>query len=357
MEFEALALESPLVLTHAFDGGNRRFADEAFSDVFFETFKSVECSYQIKPNARGARPQLYEAPLAEVVGGMMAESHHGESWYMLSEDLLDTAPPDKEALRSPLTLPPSLFGMHDYFDLFPKSVRPKKSCVILGGPGARSFLHADPYEWTGVNYLFEGRKLWTFVRPTPANERSLGLQRTKPDAWDGEVGAGWKSDSVDLFHVVPRVGVTDGDGKEEEDDVRLGLAPALAGALAPGDVFACVQGEGELVVIPPRWPHQVYHLSPALALAWQMCNRANLRRVLGHVLAYCQEESGGKREDVNVNVAGLLDGILGTPAASEGEEELAWARSSIEATLRRALQMRYGEEEGAQEWTRLKGQV
>lgn len=362
--FEAVALESPLVLTHAFDddgsggGALRRFStDEAFSDCFFDTFADARCSYQRKGNARGARPRLYEGPLAEVVGGMMGQSHHGDAWYMLSEDLLDTAGGGAAAaaLRTPLTLPPALFGALDYFDLFPPSVRPKKSCVILGGPGARSFLHADPYEWLGVNYLFEGRKLWTFLRPTPANEQSLGLQRVKPDAWDAAAGAGWKSDGVDLYHVEPRVEA----GAEGHARVTMGLPPTLAKALPPGDVLGCVQEEGDLVVIPPRWSHQVYHLTPALALAWQLCNRSTLRRVLGHVLEYCQEEAsgGGGGGGEGVNVPALLAGVWDAPPSEGGEEgELAWAQSRIEAALHIAMELRYGKENAPREWARLKEQ-
>jgi hypothetical protein len=369
--FEERALATPLVVTHAFDAeeGLRCYpTDEAFSDSFFNAFASTEVSYQRKGNARGARPRLFEGPLAEVVAGMMTESHHGDAWYLLSEDLLDTA--DDARLRAPLRLPPALFGRHDFFDLFPPATRPKKSCVIMGGPGARSFLHADPYAWLGLNYLFEGRKLWTFVRPSPANEAALGLQRVRPDAWDGEVGAGWKSDAVDLYHVEPRIG---GGGamqqlqlqeqRQQQVVVTLGLPPTLAGALEKEDVLACVQEEGELVVIPPRWSHQVYHLTPALALAWQICNRASLRRVLDHVLEYCRE---GGEEEKGGDVSALLEEIWRAPPPpprgeggeeeEEEEEELAWARSRIETTLLRAMELRYGKENGPREWARLKGQ-
>lgn len=358
-KFEALSLETPLVLTHAFEAVERsssssstpplqlrRFAtDEAFADRFFETFTTAEVSYQRKGNARGARPELFDGPLAEVVAAMMTESHHDKSLYLLSEDLLDTAPEAEAALRSPLTLPPALFGKHDYFDLFPKKVRPKKNCAILGGPGARSFLHADPYEWQGLNYLFEGQKVWAFVRPSPATERALGLQRVAPDAWDGAVGAGWKSDTVDLYHVEPRI--------TDDGNVRLGLLPALAGAVPEEDMLACVQEEGELVVIPPRWSHQVYHLTPALALAWQVCTRATLPRVLRHVLEYCKEGGGGNGDGGGSTI---LDEVMHkTPPGipEEAEEELVWARAKITATLQRALELRYGREKGSREWARL----
>jgi hypothetical protein len=52
-----------------------------------------------------------------------------------------------------LEMPSRLFEP-DQFDLFPSSIAPRKLCVVMGGTGARSFLHADPYEWTGEKGLW-----------------------------------------------------------------------------------------------------------------------------------------------------------------------------------------------------------
>ena len=55
------------------------------------------------------------------------------------------------------------FG-ENYFKYFPSTIQPK-TALIIGGVGSRSFLHADPYEWMGWNYLLEGKKLWLFFPP------------------------------------------------------------------------------------------------------------------------------------------------------------------------------------------------
>lgn len=59
--------------------------------------------------------------------------------YLLDEHLLDGPRVSPE-------IEPTLQGLQqllgrDEFELFPPSVRPQKSCLIVGGTGARSFLH------------------------------------------------------------------------------------------------------------------------------------------------------------------------------------------------------------------------
>jgi hypothetical protein len=46
------------------------------------------------------------------------------------------------------------FG-RNLFEAFPAEVRPKDACLIIGGRGARSTLHADPFDWMGTNYCLE----------------------------------------------------------------------------------------------------------------------------------------------------------------------------------------------------------
>lgn len=45
-----------------------------------------------------------------------------------------------------------------------------------------------------------------------------------------------------------------------------------------------IQNPGELVLIPPRWWHQVYHLEPSIAVASQYCNSVNKYGVFQHIL-------------------------------------------------------------------------
>ena len=100
--------------------------------------------------------ESYECSLSEFIGGVFDGSDHQESMYLMNEDVLN----DRQTsgwLLDQLVLPEAIFGQ-DLFAHFPEQIRPKLA-LIIGGVGARSFLHGDPYEWMGWNYLLEGEKL------------------------------------------------------------------------------------------------------------------------------------------------------------------------------------------------------
>jgi len=348
---DALISAGPCLLSHAFDKdpGTRKMSDEAFSDTFFKDFQDVEVEVQVNKNARGARPTFYAGSLEGIVDGMMEKSTHDEAWYLLSENLLENA--RDPAMKEPLVLPPSLFGAFDYFDLFPPKVRPKKHCLILGGTGARSFLHADPFEWTGVNYLMEGQKLWTFIPPS-VPRAALALERVKPDAWADDVSSGWKSASHDLYHTPPYL---------SSSTVALDLPLELQNVEG---VQAVVQSEGEMVVIPPGWAHQVYHLQPSLCLAWQVCNEGNFKCVIRHMLTWAAERKkiekqqwrrrrkkgegqegegeGGREGGEKVDVMGLVEAIWKEHEGREGEEERGRVMATIERAIKAAMVLRHG---------------
>lgn len=59
--------------------------------------------------------------------------------YLLEEHLLDM-PQARPELEATLRTPQALLGP-DEFEHFPRALRPQKHCTIVGGVGARSFLH------------------------------------------------------------------------------------------------------------------------------------------------------------------------------------------------------------------------
>ena len=59
--------------------------------------------------------------------------------YLLEEHLLEL-PQARAELGALLAEPQKLLGP-DEFQLFPSSARPQNLCAIVGGVGARSFLH------------------------------------------------------------------------------------------------------------------------------------------------------------------------------------------------------------------------
>jgi len=139
----------PVVLTNIFNIDN-----EASVENLVERLANRDVQFDIRRSSDGL-VETFEASLADFLTSLNEESTHEESWYMMDEQILV----DDGILLSELKLPKHLFGF-DLFSYFPKKIRPK-SALIIGGEGARSFLHIDPYEWTGWNYLFEGKKLCT----------------------------------------------------------------------------------------------------------------------------------------------------------------------------------------------------
>lgn len=107
-------------------------------------------------------------------------------------------------------------------------------------------------EWMGWNLLLEGRKLWTFLPPLPELDAPLGTYRLPPNAFGSHnISAGWQSD-VDLYRSAPPV-----------FDDRKGVSwPASGvGQNVLTHAISGVQEEGELVLIPPRFWHQVSPLT------------------------------------------------------------------------------------------------
>ena len=307
----AATCELPQLLTGVFTG----LDTEAFCERLVDDLAEEYIRYQIR-DAKDGYTELYDAPLIEFIEGLQEESSLDRSWYLLTEDLLETHAPD---LQSQLQLPEDSFGA-DLFALFPTPVRPKRGCLIIGGTGSRSFLHADPYEWLGWNVLMEGTKLWTFL--PPCSETELQGQRVEPNAWGAlyNVSAGWQS-PIDLYRhleVLP-----------SPADSRSSTRPPIALQSGVPDHLwqqriEIVQREGDVVLIPARWWHQVIHLEPSIAVAGQHMNAQNSRRVLQHMRDWCGLGQAPFPDDFD----------LWTPPAQ------------IEHVLREALAAQHGAEEG-----------
>ena len=52
-----------------------------------------------------------------------------------------------------------------------------------------------------------------------------------------------------------------------------------------------VQEEGDLILIPPRFWHQVYHLEPSIAIASQYVNDIGKNTTFNHILKWCHSSS------------------------------------------------------------------
>ena len=297
----------PVILRNVYDFDNDCYIEEMMGRMAKEVIE-----FDVR---RDRDVDTYEAYMEDFVGAMM-ESKHTASFYFMDEQVLSRVGQDR---IHELDFPTRLFGPN-MFDFFPSLVRPK-SALILGGMGSRSFLHADPYEWVGSNYLFEGRKLWTFIPPdvdmetpqpvaggiraardAPAGEAAakrgyataseiFGYRRQSPDAWGGifNLSAGWVSE-VDLYSRGDADGETSLNqyleaaqmseqwGRRGYADDGAVLGSCLLRSHHRGSVplfksgrtevdncdvralkgsMQLLQEEGDLLIIPPRWWHQV----------------------------------------------------------------------------------------------------
>ncbi|EKX49289.1 hypothetical protein GUITHDRAFT_162130 [Guillardia theta CCMP2712] len=195
------------------------------------------------------------------------DSKHDDYYFLFDESLLE----DKESLRKRISLRQDFFP-GNLFELFPKSIRPKDSCLVIGGVGSRSTLHADPYDWMGWNFCLEGSKLWTFLPPSFCGERVaaradlellISLEaddkssyRLEPNAWDAEdeqmtnfsLAAGWQSDN-DLYREMFATGIVWMEQNSQQNLINLGRLEI-----------------------------------PSIAIASQYANLAGFDRVLNHML-------------------------------------------------------------------------
>ena len=164
-------------------------------------------------------------------------------------------------------------------------------------------------------------------------------RRNAPEAWGEEydISAGWVSDDIDLYRTIvarPTKGI------KGLNAIFRGRAPLASGSHGPlptfvsgspavdscdlrlvGGALQLVQREGDLVMIPPRWWHQVYHLQPSVAVAGQYVNSRTLRGMQEHMFRWC---SGGEHQ---VNFEQL--------------EKLA-IPEQVRATIRKALELKHG---------------
>ncbi|CAM9392810.1 unnamed protein product [Scytosiphon promiscuus] len=308
---------------------------EAWCDAMLEDLGEETCAFQIRCNESG-RSEVFESTLMDFVQGLQDESSHDESWYLLEEHLLEL-PNARPGLGDLLAKAQGLLG-DDEFELFPAPVRPQNLCAIVGGVGARSFLHSDPMEWMGWNVLLEGRKLWTFLPPLSDLDVSLGTYRLAPNAFGSHnVSAGWQS-NVDLYRRGPtttertEATTTAGEVVDGTGSLRACWPTEGEGREVMKHAISGVQEVGDVVLIPPRHWHQVYHLEPSVAVASQYMDYRVRDRVFRHILDWC-----GAGHDV------LL---------SQRFDELE-PSAQIEEVLRAALVARHGQQLGLETFASL----
>eukprot|EP00747_Dinoflagellata_sp_TGD_P065057 gnl/TRDRNA2_/TRDRNA2_154184_c2_seq2.p1 gnl/TRDRNA2_/TRDRNA2_154184_c2~~gnl/TRDRNA2_/TRDRNA2_154184_c2_seq2.p1 ORF type:complete len:197 (+),score=33.17 gnl/TRDRNA2_/TRDRNA2_154184_c2_seq2:62-652(+) len=165
----------------------------------------------------------------------------------------------------------------------------------------------------GWNHGHAGIKVWVFLEPDGILAKPLAFRAREPWCWGKPAFGTAYSSRVDLFDSV----------SEGATIVEVQSAAVAALRQHVGKdlrVLTAVQLPGETVLIPSEWVHQVYHVTPSVAIAGQHANKALRRTVFGHVLEYC----GGVEVD-------LIDDILAS----------AYKEGGARGVLRAALSARF----------------
>ena len=164
-EFRSLYNGShPVILTNMFDFDNEWYTEELLAMIGEE-----KVQFDVKVDEEIGDTEVWESQFHDFVG-IMIGSRHERSFYLMNEELMTKLGEGLTIDFFSCLFPHASYSDgrtvfdKDYFQNFPDAIRPNQA-LIVGGTGARSFLHADPFEWSGVNYMFEGRKVWTFIPP------------------------------------------------------------------------------------------------------------------------------------------------------------------------------------------------
>lgn len=149
-------------------------------------------------------------------------------------------------------------GDEDFFQLFPKEVRPWDSMLLWGTRFSRSSLHIDPYNWTGTNAVISGLKHWKLF--PPGQDHFLNVWSNRKSEFPLNC---YKYNSpVDAYEV---------------DDQKF---PDFQKAR----YFEIDQYPGELLLLPSGWFHQAYNMEETMAISSQFMNINNYRIILEEII-------------------------------------------------------------------------
>ena len=108
------------------------------------------------------------------------------------------------------------------------------------------------------------------------------------------------------------------------------------------NVVQVVQEEGDLIIVPPRWWHQVYHLEPSIAVASQYMNEVVKEGVIDHMLKW----SNVKSVDIFADDVSLEASDQGRYNDSEISGTSQITRDQIKRTIRTCLVAQHGKDKG-----------
>jgi len=158
-------------------------------------------------------------------------------------------------------------------------IRPKNRALCIGGHGAISDLHVDPYNWTGWNALMYGSKIWRFISPDATAENMYSWRR--PNAHN--LTAGYNS-MGNLYH------------RHNEKENCYHAAKRYRN-LNKQIIYEVTQVAGEIITIPSGWWHQTFHKGVTVGLASQYINENNVDHVIQSLIDWHAIGDGCLGED------------------------------------------------------------
>ncbi|ESP03517.1 hypothetical protein LOTGIDRAFT_237632 [Lottia gigantea] len=154
-------------------------------------------------------------------------------------------------------VPRNLYTEEDFFRMFPKEIRPWDCMFLWGTAHSRSFLHIDPYNWTGTNAVLKGHKKWKLFPPGQDHLLSIRYHRTCGFPLDC-----FKYNSeIDTF--------TDTEKYSQYKQATY---------------IELDQYPGDFLIIPPGWFHQAYNVEETMAISGQYMNRNNYLIILEEII-------------------------------------------------------------------------
>ena len=175
LEFEG---KLPCVIERPFD-----LNDEKWCESMVQKLGDVMIEYDARDRGEGSSVlvETYECTLNEYLAALVEGSNHIDSMYFMRKKYSSLR---KHEVFGQLELPEELFGK-DLFKSFPLSIRPH-SALIIGGAGSRSFLHADPYEWTDGTTALKEKSCGHFCPQSRTKITFLKTKRVPADFWGVE---------------------------------------------------------------------------------------------------------------------------------------------------------------------------
>ncbi|KAK7093432.1 uncharacterized protein [Littorina saxatilis] len=177
-------------------------------------------------------------------------------WTYLTDEFFITTRP--QLRKDVLT---SIYTEEDFFQLFPREIRPWDCMLLWGTAHSRSALHIDPYNWTGTNAVLWGTKKWKLF--PPGQDHLLYVFQNQKCGFP-----------LDCFKYNSPI---DSFASKPETHKKY---PNFQSARW----IEVEQKAGEILIIPTGWFHQAYNAEETLAVSGQMMNRNNYRYVLEEIL-------------------------------------------------------------------------